>query len=287
MADLLVEEPAVVRARLGVGLARLHVVDIGAVLVGDDRLHPLDLQRLADIDLLDIGVGVGAAKDHHRVVAGLDPVLDEGGFTGDEDGAVDLALRLADVGEVVTEGGGDLALVGAGLHPFAGKLDRRIVLLIAAVADEEAAEDLLDLFSRRLGVMLEEPGEQEGGSRCVVGALHHPAVDHRLLYCVEVPAIAQTLGGPDRGPIGLDGERQVCIDGNIVEQDGVAPDKALAVIAVANTAVAELDEDRTEGPVIRNLEGMAFIVYCQSDGTHRAPPLRNSPKSCPIPSAAM
>ncbi len=279
VADLLVEELAVVGTRLRVGLPGLHVVDIGAVLMGDDRLHPLDLQRLADVDALDVGVGVGAAQDHQRVVTRLDAILDEGRLTGDQDRTVDLPLRLADVGEVVAERRGDLTLVSAALHPLAGKLDSGIVLLVAAVTDEEATEHLLDLLARRFGMLLKKPGEQERRRRRVVGALHHPAVDHRLLDGIEVPAVSQALGGPYLGAVHLGGQRQVCVDGLVVDEHGVASDEAFTVIAVADAAVSELYEHRAQRPVVRYLDSVSLIVHGECKGAHRAPPLRNSPKS--------
>jgi len=160
MANLAVEKPAVVRAGFGIALTCLHIKHIGAVLMGDDGDNTLHEQCFTDVDLGDVCMGIGTAQKHHRVITGKHPVFDETWFAGNKLGTIHLSLGLADIGQLITKGRGDLTLVGAGLHTLDRKLDRQIVVFIPGIANENTTEDLINLLFGGIIHPLKQPSQQ-------------------------------------------------------------------------------------------------------------------------------
>ena len=109
VADLPVEESAVVRGRLGIALTRLHIVRLRRIVRGKDGGDAGQLFRLARVDGLDVGAGKGAAEDVQAPGVLGHLVLDKHRLAGDQRRAVDLAAGLADDLKAGAEGRGDLA----------------------------------------------------------------------------------------------------------------------------------------------------------------------------------
>ena len=159
VADLAVEKPAVVRTWFRISLTRLHVEDIRTIFMGDDRNYTIHLQSFTGVDLSDVCMSIGAAQQYHCMISGKHPVLDKTRLAGYQLRTVHLRFGFADIGQILSEGWGDFTLVGTGLHPLDSQLDRQVVVLIPGIANENSAENLIDLCLGRIIHPLKQPGE--------------------------------------------------------------------------------------------------------------------------------
>ena len=238
VADLPVEESAVVRGRLGIALTRLHIVRLRRIVRGKDGGDAGQLFRLARVDGLDVGAGKGAAEDVQAPGVLGHLVLDKHRLAGDQRRAVDLAAGLADDLKAGAEGRGDLAAKFAEVAQLGRELDGEIIMLIARVADKDAGQHVLDLFLGGVGFLLEQPCEDQCGGRSVVGALHDAGGDHGLLHEVDLTPVHQALSSADLRTLRLIEQDEVCILEFAVEDNRITAGKALSIVAVADTAVA-------------------------------------------------
>ncbi len=234
MPYLHIEKPAVMRRRLRFALSGLHVVDVRAVEGRDDADDAGKFLRLGGVDPVDVGAGVRRAEDDQAAGVRRHVVFDKGAFSGYELGAVDLSGGFSDTVKRRTEGRRDFALVGAGFDSLFRETDGEIVVLIAGVADKDPGQRVADLLPGRMGMLLEQPGEEQGRGRGVVGALHHAGVNHGLLHHGEMGGVRQPVRRADFASVRLEGEHQVCVHGDAVHQNGVAAAETFAVVAVAD-----------------------------------------------------
>ena len=233
VADLHVEESSVMGTGLGVALAGLHVVGLGRVECREDFNDTLHLAGLCVIYALDVRTGVRASEHDHVAGIGGDVVLDECSLTCYKLRAVDLRGRFSDYVELGPEAGSYFRCVLAFFHLLTGKLDCKIVVLVAGVADEDSGQGILDFFPARVGIVLKKPCQQERRSRCVVGTLHKACVYHGLLDYGKVLRASQAVRRADLASVDLACKNQVCVDGSSVHKHGIASAEALAVVAVA------------------------------------------------------
>ena len=238
MTDLHVEESAVVRGRLGVALTGLHIVRFGGIVSGKDRGNAGQLLRFAHVNGLDIGAGKGAAQDMQAPCILRHLVLHKHGLTGNERHTVDLAAGLAADLKIGTEGRSNLASELAEIAQLTRELHRKVIVLIAGIADEDAGQHVLDLFLGGVGFLLEQPCEDQCGGRSVVGALHDAGGDHGLLHEVDLTPVHQALSSADLRTLRLIEQDEVCILEFAVEDNRITAGKALSIVAVADTAVA-------------------------------------------------
>ena len=246
MADLQIEEPTVVRGRLGVALAGLHIVRFRRIVGGENGGDAGQLLRLARVDGLDVSAGKGAAENMQAPCVLRHLVLHEDRLAGDQRRAVDLAAGLTDDLKVGTEGRRDLAAEFAEVAQLNGKLDGEVVMLIARVADKDASEYILDLFTGGVGLLLEKPCQDQRGGRRVVRALHDARGDHGLLHIVQLTPVQQALGSTDLRALSLIEENEVRILELAVKDNGIAAGEALGVVAVADAAVTGMVQDITK-----------------------------------------
>ncbi len=235
VADLLSEHLAVIGRRLGEALTGLVVVDVGAVLVGQDVDHPGHLLGLGGVDRGDIGVGMGRAHHLQDAGPGLDHVLDEGLLAPGQLRAVHLAGRLAHHAHLLAEGrshrGAHEVRVG---QPLGSQIHGLEELLIARAATEDAREGVGDLVPGGVGRALEEAldGHHHGGR--AVAALHHSGVHQGGLDHAERPVLREMLHRLDPTAIQLGRHQQAGVDRAPVHQDRTGPAHPLAVAAVAD-----------------------------------------------------
>ena len=260
VADLPVEEPPVMRRRLGIALTGLHIVRLRRIVRGKDGGDAGQLFCLARVDGLDVGAGKGAAEDVQAPGVLGHLVLDKHRLAGDQRRAVDLAAGLADDLQAGAEGRRDLAAEFAEVAQLGRELDGEIVMLIARVADEDARQHILDLFAGGVRLLLEQPGQNERGSGRVVRALHDTRGDHGLLHIVQLTSVQQALGGADLRALGLIEQDEVRVFELAVEDDGIAAGEALGVVAVADAAVTGTVQNITQSCGGFGAEGHLFAV---------------------------
>ena len=234
MANLHVEQTAVVGGRLGSALPGLHIVHIRAVESGDDGGHTVQLLRLAGVDGLDIGAGKGAAQHVQAPGVGRNLILHKYRLAGDQGRAVDLPGGLADDVQLGAEGRRDLRLEFALVPQLAGQLHSQVIVLIARVADENAGEHVLDLRPGGVGVFFQQPGQNQRRRRSIIGALYDARGHHGLLHIVQFALFQQRLRRFDLGALRLIEQDKIGILQLTVKNNGVGPGKAFGIVAVAD-----------------------------------------------------
>ena len=234
MADLPVKQAAVMGGRLGGTLSGLHIVHIRAVFRRDDGGHAVQLLRLTGIDRLNIGAGKGAAQHMQAPGIGRDLVLHKYGLTGNQSRAVDFPGRLTDDVQLRAEGGGDLRLELALVPQLAGQLHSQIIVLIARVTDKNTGQNILDLFPGGVGMLFQQPGENQCRRRRVIGALHDACSHHGLLHIVQLALFQQGLRRFNIGALRLVEQDKIGVLQLAVKNNGIGSGKALGIVAVTD-----------------------------------------------------
>ena len=234
MADLPVKQAAVMGRRLRGTLSGLHIVHIRAVFRRDDGGHAVQLLRLAGIDGLNIGAGKGAAQHMEAPGIGRNLILHKYRLTGNQSRTVDLAGRLTDDVQLRAEGRGDLRLKLALIPQLAGQLHSQVVVLVARIADENTGEHIFNLLPGGIGMLFQQPGEDQRRRRSVIGALYDARSHHGLLHIVQLALHQQRLGRFNIGALCLIEQDKIGVFQLTVKNNGVGPGKALGVIAVAD-----------------------------------------------------
>ena len=221
-----------------IALTGLHVINIRAVIRGDDGGDPVQFFRFGNIDGFDVGAGEGRADDMQAPGVFGNLVFHEDRFTGDQCGTVDLAGGLADDVQVRTEGRSDLALKCSRIPQFAGQFDREVIMFVPGVTDEDAAQSVFDLFAGRVRMIFQQFAEDQRCRGCVIGALHDACRDHGFLDVVQFASLQQGFRGADLRVFRLIEQDQVGVAQFSVKDDGVGPGKAFRVIAVPDGIIA-------------------------------------------------
>ena len=238
MAHFHVKQPPVVGRGFGVALSGLHIVHIRTIISRDNGSHAVQLFRLAGVDGLDVGAGEGAAQNVQAPGIGRHLVLHKHRLAGNQSGAVDLAGRLADNLQIGAEGRGDLRFEFPFIPQLAGQLHRQIVVLIAGVTDENAGEHILDLLTGGMGMLFQQPAEDQRRCRSVIGALHDAGGHHGLLHIVQLAVHQQRFRRFDVGALCLIEQDKIGIFQFAIKDNGIGAGKALGVVAVAHGVAA-------------------------------------------------
>ena len=246
MAYLHVKQPAVMGRGLGRTLTGLHIVHIRAVKGGDDGRHAVQLLCFTGVNGLDISAGKGAAQNMQAPGIGGHLVLHEHRLTGNQSGAVDLPGRLADDVQLGAERRSDLRLEFAEITQLAGQLHCQIIVLITGITDKDTGHHILDLLAGGVGMLLQQPGENQRRRRGVVGALHDTCGHHGLLHIVQLTVYQQRLRCFDLSALRLVEHNKVGIFQFAVKDDGIGAGKALGVVAVAHGVAAGMIQHLTQ-----------------------------------------
>ena len=246
MAYLHVKQPAVMGRGLGRTLTGLHIVHIRAVKGGDDGRHAVQLLCFTGVNGLDISAGKGAAQHMQAPCVFGHLVLHEDGLAGNQCRTVHLAAGLADHFQMGTERRRNLALKFAEVTQLGRQLYRQIIMLITGITDEDTGQHFLDLLPGGMGLLFQQPGQDQRGSRRVISALYDAGGNHGLLDIVQLTAVQQGLGGFDLGALSLIEQDKVGILQLAVKNNGIRTGKALCVIAVADAVTAGLVQHITK-----------------------------------------
>ena len=195
--------------------------------------------------------------------------------------AVDLGRRLSYDVEFGSEGRGYGGLVLSALHLLAGKLDCKIVVLVACVADEDSGQRVLYFLPAGIRVVLQKPRQQQRRGRCVVGALHKAGVYHGLLDYRQMLRASQAVRRADLASVHLACKDKVGVDGRSVHKHGVASAEALAVVAVAHREVPVQKQHLAQPHAGIHVEASVLSVY-DAVNSHLWPPLISFARSAMV-----
>ena len=165
---------------------------------------------------------------------GRNLILHKYRLTGNQSRTVDLSSRLTDDVQLRTEGRGDLRLKLALIPQLAGQLHSQIVVLVARIADENTGEHIFNLLPGGIGMLFQQPGEDQRRRRSIIGALYDARSHHGLLHIVQLALHQQRLRRFNIGAFCLIEQDKIGVFQLTVKNNGVGPGKALGVIAVAD-----------------------------------------------------
>ena len=246
MTHLHVEQAAVMGRRLRVTLTGLHVMGFGGIVGRQNGSNAGQLLRFTGVNGLDISAGKGAAQHMQAPCVFGHLVLHEDGLAGNQCRTVHLAAGLADHFQMGTERRRNLALKFAEVTQLGRQLYRQIIMLITGITDEDTGQHFLDLLPGGMGLLFQQPGQDQRGSRRVISALYDAGGNHGLLHIVQLTAVQQGLGGFDLGALSLIEQDKVGILQLAVKNNGIRTGKALCVIAVADAVTAGLVQHITK-----------------------------------------
>ena len=107
-------------------------------------------------------------------------------------------------------------------------------MLIARIADENAGQNILDLFPGGVGLLFQQPGENQCRRRRVIGALHDARSHHGLLHIVQLALHQQRLGRFNVGALRLVEQDKIGVLQLAVKNNGIGSGKAFGIVAVAD-----------------------------------------------------
>src|SRR2546428_8256878 len=164
---------------------------------------------------------------------------------------------------------GGSAQAGGDLHGF-------IDLRVPGAAAEVAAEGLLDLWQRRLGIVVEQRARREHHSGLAEPALQRAAVGEGALHRVEAPRTGETLDGGDgevlrilsEGDAGEDGF-SAAFAGALAREDRAGSAIALVATLLRPGEPQVVPQGLEQGTLRRHGERVLLSVHEQTDEYRR------------------
>ena len=260
MADLPVKQPPVMRRRLRIALPGLHVVDIRTVSRRDDLHNARYFFRLSGVNRFDVGTGIRRPQNNQDTGIRRDIVLDIRPLTADERRTVHLAVRRPDLSELLAEDRCCFGLIVTKLSSLPNQLNRKEVMLVRCIPDENPGKRILDLFLRRIRVILQQPCQKQSRRRCIVGALHNPCIDHRLLYVRQMFGVTKPVRCQDVAAISLPCKIQIRIDRCPVNQNRITSAEPLGIVRVADADMPRRNQQLPQTHHRIYIKGSRYMV---------------------------
>ena len=170
-------------------------------------------------------------------------VLNEDRLAGNQSGTVDLVHGLANNLQLGAEGRSDLTLISAGVTEFRSQLHSQIVVLVTCVTDKDTRKNFLDVFLAGVRLLLQQPGQDQGGGSGIVGTGNDAGGDHGLLDIVQFSTLQQAFCGADLCALCLVQQDEIGVLQLVIENNGVGACKALGIVTVTDGQITGAVQD--------------------------------------------
>ena len=246
VAGFEVEKTSVMRRRLRLSLAGLHVVSLRCVIRCKYFYNSRNLHSLGSVDAVYISRSVWRPYAYHVAGVRIYEIFYECTSAGYKLRPVYLSSRLTDDLVFISERRSGFCLILTVSHLFLSEFNCEIVMLISCVTNEYARETILNFFLARIRIVLKKPCEQKRGSRGVVGRLDYACVYKRFLNYREILCVAEPVRRDDFASVDFTGHHEIGHHRNTVNEYGVTSAESFGVVRITNSEVSLGNEKVSE-----------------------------------------